>query len=126
MPEVTNRLQKRTAYSKLKEKGQVNNAYFLDKFSEYAPDVLVAESRLKNIGHRRYQKMGEKTAGTLPELDAWDSHKQVILYEARQAWRRLCNPLQWPLRIKNLIYRRLPQMAADEEKTFLLRRSRTV
>jgi predicted nicotinamide N-methyase len=67
------------------------NLYFLDIFLEHARDVLVAESRLKNIDHRLYQKMGEKVAGTLPELDAWDSHKQVILYEARQAWRRLCN-----------------------------------
>ncbi|MBN2403369.1 MAG: 50S ribosomal protein L11 methyltransferase [Spirochaetes bacterium] len=57
-----------------------NNLFLLDRFFNYAPEVLLAESRVKNIGHPSYNKIYEGRAATLPRLDKSDIDEHVSIY----------------------------------------------
>jgi predicted nicotinamide N-methyase len=57
------------------------NLFMLDMFLEHAPEVLLADSRVKNIEHALYNKIYEGMAATLPRLDKSDD-EVVGIYEA--------------------------------------------
>jgi len=58
------------------------NQYFLEKFLSYAPMVFVAESRLKTIAVKPYEKITEITTTSLPDLYEPDEFKKVSIYRA--------------------------------------------
>ncbi len=47
-----------------------------------APDVMVAESRVKTLALPPYQKIGEVEAPTIPDLDPRDPYRHVTIYRA--------------------------------------------
>jgi predicted nicotinamide N-methyase len=59
-----------------------NNLFLLDMFRKHAPEVLLADSRVKNIGHSSYNKICEVNAVTLPILDKSNADELVSIYEA--------------------------------------------
>lgn len=59
-----------------------SNFYIINDFLNYAPEVLVADSRVNKINSSFYQKVAEITATTIPDLDDYEAHKQVALYRA--------------------------------------------
>jgi predicted nicotinamide N-methyase len=59
-----------------------NNLYLLDIFLMHASEVLLADSRVKNIGHSSYNKICEINAFTLPILDKTNADEVVSIYEA--------------------------------------------
>jgi predicted nicotinamide N-methyase len=61
-----------------------NNLTLLDTFIDYASEVLLAESRIKNIGHSSYNRICEVNAATLPDIPDSDSDGKVTIYEARR------------------------------------------
>lgn len=61
-----------------------NNLSLLDTFIGYASEVLLAESRIKNICHSLYKKICEVKAGTLPEIPDSESDGKVTIYEVRR------------------------------------------
>ncbi|HEX4870177.1 MAG TPA: 50S ribosomal protein L11 methyltransferase [Moraxellaceae bacterium] len=60
------------------------NHHFLDAFLRRAPQVLVADSRVKNLQVPPYVLTGEEDAGTLPDLTEFDEFRRVRFYEARR------------------------------------------
>lgn len=60
----------------------ISNRHFLDAFLQRAPQVLVADSRVKNFAHPLYQKLGELNASTWPDLDEFDEFRVVRLYQS--------------------------------------------
>jgi len=61
------------------------NLSFLDTFFEYAPKVLLADSRIKNFQHDKYQPLDKVESFTVPDLDEFDEFRLVSLYEGIQA-----------------------------------------
>jgi predicted nicotinamide N-methyase len=60
------------------------NHPFLAAFLERAPEVLVADSRVKNLQVPPYVLTGEEDAGTLPDLNEFDEFRRVRFYEGRR------------------------------------------
>ncbi|MEY8263988.1 MAG: 50S ribosomal protein L11 methyltransferase [Bermanella sp.] len=59
------------------------NLSFLDTFFKYAPQVLLADSRIKNFQHHHYQALEKIASFTVPDLDEFDEFRLVSLYEGR-------------------------------------------
>ncbi len=57
------------------------NLSFLDTFFNYAPKVLLADSRIKNFQHDKYQPLDKIESFTVPDLDEFDEFRLVSLYE---------------------------------------------
>ena len=60
------------------------NHGFLDAFLERAPQVLVADSRVKNLSVPPYVLLEEVEAETLPDLNEFDEFRRVRFYEGRR------------------------------------------
>ena len=58
------------------------NHHFLEAFLQRAPEVLVADSRVKNLQVPPYILTGEEDAGTLPDLNEFDEFRRVRFYQA--------------------------------------------
>ncbi|MGH8493206.1 MAG: class I SAM-dependent methyltransferase [Moraxellaceae bacterium] len=56
------------------------NHHFLAAFLQRAPEVLVADSRVKNLQVPPYVLSGEEDAGTLPDLNEFDEFRRVRFY----------------------------------------------
>lgn len=57
-----------------------DNLHWLDEFNKKAKQVLLADSRIKNFQHARYEKIGEVESCTLPDLDESSEFRNVSLY----------------------------------------------
>jgi predicted nicotinamide N-methyase len=57
------------------------NLSFLDTFFEYAPNVLLADSRIKDFQHSRYDPLEKIDSFTVPDLDEFDEFRLVSLYK---------------------------------------------
>lgn len=58
------------------------NLPLLDIFLEKSPEVLVADSRVKNFNFPPYQTIGQVDSFTVPDLDELDEFRLVNLYKA--------------------------------------------
>lgn len=58
------------------------NLPLLDIFLQKAPEVLVADSRVKNFDFPPYQAIGQVDSFTVPDLDELDEFRLVNLYKA--------------------------------------------
>lgn len=56
------------------------NLTFLDTFFKYAPEVLLADSRIKNFQHPQYCPIRKEESCTVPDLDELDEFRLVSLY----------------------------------------------
>ncbi|KAA8734357.1 methyltransferase [Acinetobacter qingfengensis] len=56
------------------------NRFFLDDFLKFATEVWVADSRVKNFTHPRYQKLDQRYATTWPDLDEAKEFNSVSFY----------------------------------------------
>jgi predicted nicotinamide N-methyase len=61
------------------------NHHFLDAFLARAPEVLVADSRVKNLQVPPYRLCGEEDAETLPDLNEFDEFRRVRFYRGLRA-----------------------------------------
>ncbi len=57
------------------------NLSFLDTFFKFAPKVLLADSRIKDFKHAKYQHLDKIESFTVPDLDELDEFRQVNLYQ---------------------------------------------
>lgn len=62
-----------------------SNLSFLDVFFDYAPEVLLADSRIKNFSHDAYRHHSRVESFTVPDLDELDEFRFVNLYWGRLA-----------------------------------------
>lgn len=60
------------------------NHHFLKAFLARAPEVLVADSRVKQLDVPPYVPVGEAEAETLPDLNEFDEFRRVRFYHARR------------------------------------------
>ena len=60
------------------------NLSFLDTFFQFAPEVLLADSRIKNFSHDQYQFIDKVESFTVPDLDELDEFRWVNLYQGRK------------------------------------------
>ena len=60
------------------------NLPWLDVFLEYAPEVLVADSRIRNFDFPPYQLIAEMEGTTVPDLDEFDEFRRVKLFHANR------------------------------------------
>lgn len=60
------------------------NLPLLDVFLDKAPEVLVADSRVKNFNFPPYQAIGQVDSFTVPDLDELDEFRLVNLYSAKR------------------------------------------
>lgn len=60
------------------------NLPWLDIFLEHAPEVLVADSRIRDFDFPPYQFVAEMEGTTVPDLDEFDEFRQVKLYHAKR------------------------------------------
>lgn len=60
------------------------NRPFLGAFLERAPEVLVADSRVRDLSVPPYVLEGEEEAGTLPDLNEFDEFRRVRFYHAHR------------------------------------------
>lgn len=60
------------------------NHVFLGAFLQRAPQVLVADSRVKNLSVSPYRLVAEADAGTLPDLNEFDEFRRVRFYQAER------------------------------------------
>lgn len=60
------------------------NHHFLQAFLQRAPEVLVADSRVKNLQVPPYVLIGEEDAGTLPDLNEFDEFRRVRFYRGQR------------------------------------------
>ena len=58
------------------------NLPLLDVFLKKAPEVLVADSRVRNFDFAPYQAIGQIDSFTVPDLDELDEFRLVNLYKA--------------------------------------------
>jgi predicted nicotinamide N-methyase len=58
------------------------NLPLLDVFLKKAPEVLVADSRVRNFDFPPYQAIGQINSFTVPDLDELDEFRLVNLYKA--------------------------------------------
>ncbi len=56
------------------------NLSFLDTFFDFAPNILLADSRIKNFQHPNYRHMQKIESFTVPDLDELDEFRWVNLY----------------------------------------------
>lgn len=56
------------------------NLSFLDTFFQYAPEVLLADSRIKDFQHPNYRHIEKQESFTVPDLDELDEFRYVNLY----------------------------------------------
>ena len=56
------------------------NLSFLDTFFDYAPEVLLADSRIKDFSHPDYSHIDRHESFTVPDLDELDEFRYVNLY----------------------------------------------
>lgn len=56
------------------------NLSFLDTFFQFAPEVLLADSRIKNFHHSNYRFINKIDSFTVPDLDELDEFRWVNLY----------------------------------------------
>lgn len=61
------------------------NLSFLDIFFNYAPEVLLADSRIKDFQHEKYQHRAKIESFTVPDLDELDEFRFVNLYMGKKA-----------------------------------------
>jgi len=59
------------------------NLSFLDVFFNYAPEVLLADSRIKDFSHPHYLHIDKVESFTVPDLDELDEFRFVNLYEGK-------------------------------------------
>jgi predicted nicotinamide N-methyase len=59
-----------------------SNFYLIQEFLAYASEVLVADSRVNKVNSSSYRKVAEISATTIPDLDDYEAHKQVMVYRA--------------------------------------------
>lgn len=59
------------------------NLSFLDTFFEYAPNVLLADSRIKDFSHPHYAFIDRQESFTVPDLDELDEFRFVNLYSGQ-------------------------------------------
>ena len=59
------------------------NLSFLDVFFQYAPEVLLADSRIKDFSHSKYQHLNKVESFTVPDLDELDEFRFVNLYSGK-------------------------------------------
>jgi predicted nicotinamide N-methyase len=60
------------------------NLSFLDTFFDFAPQVLLADSRIKDFQHPLYRHIGKHESFTVPDLDELDEFRYVNLYTGKQ------------------------------------------
>jgi len=60
------------------------NLSFLDTFFDYAPEVLLADSRIKDFQHSHYTHIGKHESFTVPDLDELDEFRFVNLYQGKR------------------------------------------
>lgn len=60
------------------------NLTFLDTFFDFAPEVLLADSRIKNFQHPQYVPISKVDSFTVPDLDELDEFRLVSLYSGKQ------------------------------------------
>ncbi|MEE4191800.1 MAG: 50S ribosomal protein L11 methyltransferase [Halieaceae bacterium] len=60
-----------------------DNLPWLDRLAERADRVLVADSRIRDFSHPRYQKLGEWESNTWPDLDESPEFRRVSIYSTR-------------------------------------------
>jgi predicted nicotinamide N-methyase len=58
------------------------NLSWLDVFLDYAPEVLVADSRIRDFHFPPYQLIAEMEGTTVPDLDEFDEFRRVKLFHA--------------------------------------------
>ncbi len=58
------------------------NLPLLEVFLDKAPEVLVADSRVKNFDFPPYHAIGQIDSFTVPDLDELDEFRLVNLYKA--------------------------------------------
>lgn len=61
-----------------------SNLSFLDEFFDYAPEVLLADSRIKDFSHRHYMPLEKIESFTVPDLDELDEFRWVNLYQGKR------------------------------------------
>ncbi len=61
------------------------NLAYLDRFLKRAPEVLIADSRVKDFDHPPYRKIGQFRSTTLPDLAEPAEFGVVNLYHAKVA-----------------------------------------
>lgn len=60
------------------------NLSFLDTFFDFAPKVLLADSRIKDFSHAQYDFMEKIESYTVPDLDELDEFRWVNLYQGKR------------------------------------------
>ena len=65
-----------------------DNRPFLNEFCRCAPTVLLADSRVRRLGDRRFVQLGERECRTWPDLNELEEFNRVKLYFAGN----LCDP----------------------------------
>jgi len=60
------------------------NLSFLDTFFDFAPEVLLADSRIKDFSHPKYQFIEKVESFTVPDLDELDEFRWVNLYQGKK------------------------------------------
>lgn len=60
------------------------NLVWLDRFIARAPEVLIADSRVKNFDHPPYRQIGGYASCTIPDLDESAEFRDVRLYRAER------------------------------------------
>ncbi len=58
------------------------NFHYLQEFLALAPEILVADSRVKSLELPPYRKVAELTATTLPDLDEPGEFRRIGIYQA--------------------------------------------
>ncbi|QIZ85863.1 methyltransferase [Bermanella marisrubri] len=61
-----------------------SNLSFLDQFFDYAPEVLLADSRIKDFSHTHYTHLNRIESFTVPDLDELDEFRWVNLYQGKR------------------------------------------
>ena len=61
-----------------------DNRPLLDDFLQAAPQVLLADSRIKMLGDERYDRQAVIEARTWPDLNEFEEFNQVRIYQAKR------------------------------------------
>lgn len=62
----------------------LDNLSLLDRFLDLAPEVLLADSRVKDLHRPPYRPTAEIRARTMPDLGEPEEHGRVLIYHARR------------------------------------------
>nr|WP_229779433.1 50S ribosomal protein L11 methyltransferase [Pseudomonas matsuisoli] len=60
-----------------------SNLPLLDRFGDYADDVIIADSRIRDFDHPHYVRVGQLQSDTLPDLCESGEFRTVSLYRRR-------------------------------------------